>query len=128
MAEDRSASWPLEIEGPAVHKCLKTVELSPSPMTIWWVWGLGENDADGNESIDSVRPPAKFELVEDLGEYGEEGVLAASREKITITYHEYEGLCTFNQGRIRSELKSGVIYPEDYPNGGVRRLEDHPNG
>ena len=96
MAEDRSASWPLEIEGPAVHKCLKTVELSPYPMTIWWVWGLGENDADGNESIDSVRPPAKFELVEDLGEYEEEHVLAASRKKINVTFHDYEGLCTFD--------------------------------
>ena len=65
-------------------------------MTIWWVWGLGENDADGNESIDSVRPPAKFELVEDLGEYEEEHVLAASRKKITVTFHDYEGLCTFD--------------------------------
>jgi len=49
VTEDRSASWPLdlEIEGPAVHKCLKAVELSPSPMTIWWVSGLGEKDLTG---------------------------------------------------------------------------------
>ena len=98
MTEDRSASWPLdlEIEGPAVHKCLKAVELSPSPMTIWWVSGLGEKDADGNESFDSVRPPAKFELIEDLGKREEEGVLAGSGKKITITYHEYWGTCTFD--------------------------------
>ena len=96
MAEDRSASWPLEIEGPAVYECVITEEISPYPSTIFWVTGLGEKDSDGNESLDSVEPPASFEYVEDLGEYEEEHVLAASRKKITVTYHEYEGLCTFN--------------------------------
>lgn len=96
MAEDRSASWPLEIEGPAVHKCLRTDEGSPKPVTYWWVSGLGENDADGNDSLDLVRPPARFKYVEDLGEYEEEHVLAASGNKITVTYHDYEGICTFD--------------------------------
>ncbi len=95
IAEDRSASWPLEIEGPAVHKCLITEEISPYPSTSFWVSGLGENDADGNESLDSVEPPASFEYVEDLDEYEEEHVLAASKKKITVAYHEYGGICTF---------------------------------
>tara|TARA_B100001057_G_scaffold374571_1_gene379237 strand:- start:720 stop:1061 length:342 start_codon:yes stop_codon:yes gene_type:complete len=95
MAEDRSAPWPLEIEGPAVYECLKTTEGEINPVTYWRVRGIGEKDADGNESLDLVKPPAKFELVEDLGEYEEEHVLAASRKKITVTFHDYEGICTF---------------------------------
>ena len=95
-AEGRSASWPLEIEGPAVHKCLRTDEISPNPATYWWVSGLGENDADGNETLDSVEPPASFEYLEDLGEYEEEHVLAASGKKITVTYNDYLGICTFD--------------------------------
>ena len=95
MAEDRSASWPLEIEGPAVYECLKTTEGESNPVTYWRVRGIGEKDSDGNESLDLVQPPAKFELVEDLGEYEEEHVLAASRKTITVTFHDYEGICTF---------------------------------
>ena len=96
MAEDRSASWPLEIEGPALYECVITEEISPYPSTSFWVTGLGEKDADGNESLDSVEPPASFEYVEDLGEYKEEHVLAASGKKITVTYNDYLGICTFD--------------------------------
>ena len=96
MAEDRSASWPLEIEGPAVYECVITEEISPYPSTIFWVTGLGEKDAGGNESLDSVEPPASFEYVEDLGEYEEEHVLAASGKNITATYNDYLGIYTFD--------------------------------
>ena len=51
------------------------------PTTYWWVSGLGENDADGNDSLDLVRPPARFEYVEDLGEYEEEHVLQRVERK-----------------------------------------------
>ena len=37
MAEDRSASWPLEIEGPAVYECLKITEGEINPVTYWRV-------------------------------------------------------------------------------------------
>ena len=73
-AEGRSASWPLEIEGPAVHKCLRTDEISPNPATYWWVSGLGENDADGNESLDSVAELVRIERVcQRSNESGSEG-------------------------------------------------------
>ena len=63
MAEDRSASWPLEIEGPAVYECVITEEISPYPSTSFWVTGLGEKDADGNESLDSVAELVRIERV-----------------------------------------------------------------
>ena len=52
MAEDRSASWPLEIEGPAVYEFVITEEISHYLSTSFWVTGLGEKDADRNESLD----------------------------------------------------------------------------
>ena len=96
MAEDRSASWPLDIEGPAVYEYVITEEISPYPSPSFWATGLGEKDADGNESLDSVEPPASFEYVEDLGEHEEEHVLAASGKNITATYNDYLGIYTFD--------------------------------
>ena len=37
MAEDRSALWHLEIEGPALYECVITEEISPYPSTSFWV-------------------------------------------------------------------------------------------
>ena len=73
-----------------------TEEMSPYPSTSFWVTGLGEKDADGNESLDLVRPPAKFALVEDLGEIETEYVLAESGRKVTVKGHDYRGICTFD--------------------------------
>ena len=92
MAEDRSAPWPLEIEGPAVYECLKTTEGEINPVTYWRVRGIGEKDADGNESFDLVRPPERFALVEDLGEVEMEEF----GKSITYKVHEYGGICTFD--------------------------------
>ena len=87
MADLHSEPSYLEVDGPAVMKCIKTIN-HEGKVTYW---AKGEDDADGNETFDLVQPPARFALVEDLGEVEME----ESGKSITYKVHDYEGLCTF---------------------------------
>ena len=87
MADLHSEPSYLEVDGPAVMKCIKIIN-HEGKVTYW---AKGEDDADGNETFDLVRPPARFVLVEDLGEVEME----EAGKSITYKVHDYEGLCTF---------------------------------
>ena len=86
MADIHSEYSRWEVDGPAVMKCIKSIQ--EGKVTYW---AKGEDDADGNETFDLVQPPARFALVEDLGEVEME----ESGKSITYKVHDYEGLCTF---------------------------------
>ena len=86
MADIHSEYSRLEVYRPAVMKCIKSIH--EGKVTYW---AKGEDDADENETFDLVRPPARFALVEDLGEVEME----EPRKSITYKVHDYEGLCTF---------------------------------
>ena len=87
LADIHSEYSRLEVDGPAVMKCIKSIQ--EGKVTYW---AKGEDDADGNETFDLVQPPARFEMVEDLGEVE----MKESGKSITYKVHEYEGLCTFD--------------------------------
>ncbi len=87
MADIHSGYSRLEVDGPAVMKCIKSIH--EGKVTYW---AKGEDDADGNESFDLVRPPERFALVEDLGEVEMEEF----GKSITYKVHEYGGICTFD--------------------------------
>lgn len=82
MADIHSGYSRLEVDGPAVKKCIK--EVHEGKATYW-----AEVE---NESFHLVRPPERFALVEDLGEVE----MKESGKSITYKVHEYEGLCTFD--------------------------------
>ena len=81
----------LEVEGPAVMKCIKTI----NHLGKVTYWAKGKDDADGNETFDLVRPPARFSLVEDLGEVEIEEVLSNGKN-VTYQVHDYGGICSFD--------------------------------
>ena len=78
----------LEVDGPAVMKCITTIN-DEGKVTYW---AKGEDDADGNETFDLVKPPARFALVEDLGEVEMEEF----GKSITYKVHDYGGICSFD--------------------------------
>ncbi len=86
LADIHSEYSRLEVDGPAVMKCIKSIQ--EGKVTYW---AKGEDDADGNETFDLVQPPARFALVEDLGEVEME----ESGKSITYKVHDYGGICTF---------------------------------
>ena len=86
MADIHSEYSRLEVDGPAVMKCIKSIHEGKATY-----WAKGEDGADGNETFDLVRPPERFALVEDLGEVEME----ESGKSIAYKVHDYEGLCTF---------------------------------
>ena len=91
MAEDIHSEYSRkEVDGPALVKCIKSIH--EGNVTYW-------ADLEGNESFDLVRPPARFELVEDLGEVEMED----SGKSTTYKVHDYEGLCTFEYLPNRSD-------------------------
>ena len=91
MAEDIYSEYSRkEVDGPALVKCIKSIHEGNE--TYW-------ADVEGNGSFDLVEPPAKFELVEDLGEVEIED----SGKSTTYKVHDYEGLCTFEYRPNRSD-------------------------
>ena len=87
MADIHSEYSRLEVYGPAVMKSIKSIH--EGKVTYW---AKGEDDADGNETFDLVRPPARFALVEDLGEVEMEEF----GKSITYKVHDYGGICSFD--------------------------------
>ena len=85
MADIHSGYSRLEVDGPAVKKCIK--EVHEGKATYW-----AEVREYEEETFDLVRPPERFELVEDLGEVE----MKDSGTSVTYKVHEYEGLCTFD--------------------------------
>ena len=88
MADLHTEPSYLEVDGPAVMKCIKTIN-DEGKVTYWT---KGEDDADGNETFDLVKPPARFALVEDLGEVEMEEF----GKSITYKVHDYGGICSFD--------------------------------
>ena len=88
MADLHSEPSYLEVDGPAVMKCIKTIN-HEGKVTYW---AKGEDDADGNETFGLVQPPARFALVEDLGEVEMEEF----GKSITYKVHDYGGICSFD--------------------------------
>ena len=88
MADLHTEPSYLEVDGPAVMKCIKTIN-DEAKVTYW---AKGEDDADGNETFDLVKPPARFALVEDLGEVEMEEF----GKSITYKVHDYGGICSFD--------------------------------
>ena len=87
LADIHSEYSRLEVDGPAVMKCIKSIQ--EGKVTYW---AKGEDGADGSETFDLVRPPERFALVEDLGEVEMEEF----GKSITYKVHEYGGICTFD--------------------------------
>ena len=87
MADIHSEYSRLEVDGPAVMKCIKSIHEGKATY-----WAKGEDDADGNETFDLVRPPARFALVEDLGEVEMEEF----GKSVTYKVHDYGGICSFD--------------------------------
>ena len=88
MADLHTEPSYLEVDGPAVMKFIKTIN-DEGKVTYW---AKGEDDADGNETFDLVKPPARFALVEDLGEVEMEEF----GKSITYKVHDYGGICSFD--------------------------------
>ena len=82
IADIHSGYSYLEVDGPAVMKCIKSVHEGKA--TYW-------AEAREAETFDLVRPPERFALVEDLGEVEME----ESGKSTIYKVHDYEGLCTF---------------------------------
>ena len=59
-------------------------------------WAKGKDDADGNETFDLVRPPARFSWVEVLGEVEMEEVLSNGKN-VTYQVHDYGGICSLTR-------------------------------